>query len=145
MGDPDLKKVDEAIAKAIDAKTTASRPVEPVRVTVIGTGDGSRLEPGMVATTEGEHQPNLVIAQVIPPFIAILVGSGHLFFVTLVGLLSAAMTPAGSKLLYTGDFLHMLGTCVSLALPIVIFGVLKDLATVFGRLRDRFPLLTGRV
>lgn len=136
---------DELPPEAVDGKTTASRPVEPLRVTVIGTGDGSRLEKGMVAVTDGQHQPNIIIQEVIPPAVAIFVGAVHLFVLTLVGLLTAAMTPAGSKLLYTSDFVQLLETCISLAIPVTGLGVLKDLATVFGRLKERFPLLTGKV
>lgn len=129
----------------VDPKMTESRQVEPVRVTVIGTGDGSRLEKGTVAVTDGEHQPNVVINDVISPALAIGIRAGNLFLQTLVGLLVAAMTPAGADLLYTSDFVHLLGTCASLSVPVTILGSLKDLITVFGRLEQKFPLLTGKV
>lgn len=130
---------------AVDDKVTASRPVEPVKVAIVGTGDGSKLEPGTIAVTEGVHQPNVVVSDVVSPALAIAVRAANLFTQTMVGLLVAAMTPAGGQLLYTSDFLHLLGTCASLSIPVVGLGTLKDLATIFGRLEQRFPLLTGKV
>lgn len=128
----------------VDGKMTESRPVEDVKIAVVGTGDGSRLSPGTVAETPGAHQPNVVV-DVVSPALAIGIRAGNLFLQTLIGLLVAAMTPAGASLLYTSDFVHLLGTCASLALPVTVLGSLKDLLTIFGRLEQKFPLLTGKV
>src|SRR5579863_7484866 len=98
-----MSSVDVPIAP--DAKVTASRPVGAVTVAVIGTDDASHLPSGTVATTPGPHQPNVVI-EVIKPLVAIIVRFGYTFGTALVGLLTAGITPAGSRLLYTSDFYH---------------------------------------
>jgi hypothetical protein len=143
MPDPDL--VDPVVAVAIDGKTTEPRPVEPIKVAMIsGTGDGSRLPSGTVATTEGEHQPNLVV-RVVTPTVGIFVRAVHLMGKTVLGLLGGAMTPKGQDLLWTGDFWQLLTTCVVLSITVVAVGILTNVVTVFGDLENRFPLLTGKV
>ena len=126
-------------------KTTESRPVAPVKVAVIGTGDGSRLQPGTELETPGEHQPNVVITAVVQPAVALLIRSGNLLFKSMFGLVTAAMTPEGGEMLYRGDFADLLVTCFKLSVPIVVVGGMKDFVTVFGKLEEKFPLLTGKV
>lgn len=128
----------------MDDKTTLSRPVEPVQVAVIGTGDGSKLATGMEATTAGAHEPNIVVT-VIGPMLAILIRFANAYLTALVGLLTAGMTPAGGKILYTSDFYHLVLTCASLALAGPGLAFFKDLVTVFGKLEQKYPLLTGSV
>jgi len=122
-------------------------PIPPVQVTVVGSGDlvkgTSPLTTGTVATTP-DHQPNIAVT-VIGPLLAIMVRFGNTFLVALLGLLVAAMTPAGGKLLYTSDFFTMLLTCSSLAFPGAILGLIKDMITIFGRLESKYPLATGNV
>ncbi len=115
--------------------------MEPVHVTLVGTGDG--LVKGTKATTPHD-QPNIVL-NVVQPIVAIGVRFGYLFLTTLVGLLVAAMTPAGGKLLYSSDFYHLLETCANLSLPVAGLGFLKDLVTVLGKLEGKYPLVTGSV
>ena len=131
----------EIVTAAIDSKTTESRPVEPMTVAVIGTGDGSKLPTGAIATTQGEHEPNLIV-QVISPLVAILVRSINTYITILVGLVAAGMT---SNVIPASDFLHLVYKCAGLAVAGAAFGFLKDLVTVFGRLEQRFPLATGSV
>jgi hypothetical protein len=128
----------------MDEKTTQSRPVEPVQVAIIGTGDGSKLATGMEAKTEGAHEPNIIV-NVVGPLMAITIRFVNVFLVQFVGLLVAGMTPAGGKLLYTGDFAHLLLVCASLALPGAGLGFFKDLVTIFSGLEKRYPLATGSV
>lgn len=127
-----------------DEKITASRPVETLTVAVVGTGDASKLPSGTVAATPGLHEPDIVVS-VVDPLVAILIRFANTFLTQLVGLLAAGMTPAGGRLLYTTDFFHMVLTCASLSLPGAGIGLMKDLITVFGRLEQRYPLLTGKV
>lgn len=127
-----------------DDKTTLSRPVEPVQVTVIGTGDGSKLASGIEAVTVGAHEPNIVVT-VVGPMRAIALRFVNAFLAQLAGLLVAGMTPAGSRLLYTSDFVHLVLVCASLSLPGAGLSFIKDLVTVFGRLEQKYPLLTGSV
>lgn len=127
-----------------EEKMTESRTVEPVHVAIIGTGDGSKLPTHIEAETPGQHQPNFAI-KVIAPIIAIIVRFVNLFGVQFVGLIIAGMTPEGGKLLYTGDFLHLLVVCANLAFPGAALGLIKDVVTVFGRLEGKYPLLTGSI
>ncbi len=118
----------------------------PVVVTVIGTGTGdggAPIQDGQMLKTP-DHQPNLIV-QVVTPAMAILVRFVNTFLTQLVGLLVAAMTPVGGKLLYTGDFIEALVLCSSLALPGAALGLIKDCITVFARLEQKFPLMTGSV
>lgn len=128
----------------MEEKTTQSRPVEPVQVAVIGTGDGSKLATGMEAVTPGVHEPNLVV-RVVGPIFAIFVRFTNTFLVQFAGLVVAGMTPAGGKVLYTGDFMDLVVLSASLSLPGASVGLIKDLVTIFGKLEHRYPLLTGSV
>lgn len=126
-----------------DDKTTTTT-IEPIKVAMIeGTGNGSPIPSGSVIATP-DHQPNIIV-QVVTPIMAITVRFGNAFFVSMVGLLTAAMTPAGGHLLYTSDFMHLMETCASLSLPIAGLGLVKDLVTVFGKLEGRYPLATGSI
>lgn len=125
-------------------KTTLSRPVEPVQVAVIGTGDGSKLATGMEAITPGAHEPNLIV-RVVGPTRAITIRFANVFLIQFVGLLVAGMTGPGAKLLYTDDFIHFATLCASLSIPGASLGFAKDLVTIFGRLEHKYPLLTGSV
>jgi hypothetical protein len=128
----------------MDEKVTLSRPVEPVQVAVIGTGDGSRLASGIEAVTPGTHEPNIVVT-VITPVLAIVIRFVNGYLTAFVGLMGAAQTDAGSKLLHTGDFLSMVAVCASLSLAGPSIDLVKNLITIFGRLERRYPLLTGSV
>lgn len=136
---PDISPA--VVAEAIDHKTTESRPVEPVTVAIIGTGDGGKLPNGSIATTEGTHEPNLIV-QVITPVMAILVRLVNTYITILVGLVAAGMT---SNVIPAADFGHLVLKCAGLAVAGAAFGFLKDLVTVFGRLETKYPLLTGSV
>lgn len=122
-----------------------TEPIPPMAVAIIGTGDGGtpKTPSGTIAVTP-DHQPNILVT-VIPPLVAIVVRFVNLFLTTLVGLVMASMTPAGGKVLYTSDFLHLVILCASLALPGAAIGFAKDLITIFGKLEGRYPLATGSV
>lgn len=124
----------------IDPQTM--EPAAPVAVAVIGTGNGAALLGG-IATTPG-RQPNLVVT-VIGPVTAVAVRFVYTFGGQLVGLLSAAMTPAGAKVLYTSDFYTLVLTCASLSLPWAVLAGFKDIITIFKGLEGKYPLLTGNV
>lgn len=127
----------------MDEKMSPSEVMEPVHVSIIGgTGDGG-MSKGTVAVTP-PHQANLVI-NVVSPLVAILVRFANVFVTSLLGLLSAAVTPAGAKLLGAGDFGELLITCASLSLAPACVDLLKNLVTIFGQLENKYPLLTGSV
>lgn len=127
--------------KAGEAQATS---IPPVTVTVIGTGDGAVPIPSGTVLQTPDHQPN-VIYESIQPIVAIAVRFANLFLTTFVGLVVAAMTPVGGKLLYTSDFFHLVVVCASLALPGAAIGFFKDLVTIFGKLEQKYPLATGSI
>ena len=128
-----------------DPIKTTTEVIPPVSVAIIGgTGDGGAPLTSNTLATTPDHQPNLIVT-VIQPVVAILVRFVNLFLTTLVGLVMAGMTPAGGRLLYTGDFLHMFALCASLAFPGAAVGLVKDCITVFGRMEQKFPLATGSI
>ncbi len=129
------------IAAAVDGKITESRPVEPVTVAVIGTGDGSRLPTGTTATTPNPHEPNILV-QVVSPLVAVSIRFINTFLTVLLGILTGAMA---TNVITAPDFLHLLYKCAGLSVAGAVVGLLKDLVTVFGRLEQKNPLLTGNV
>lgn len=123
---------------------TVTEAVPPTQVSIIGTGDGNLPPSGPVLVKTQGTQPDIVIT-VVGPLRAIGIRFINQYLTTLVGLVGAGLTPAGSKLLEATDFYHLILTCGSLAVAGAGFGLLKDLITVFGRLEGTYPLLTGNV
>jgi hypothetical protein len=118
--------------------------IPPVSVTMIGTGPGTDLTGTLAVTPKGS--PNLIIASVVTPLVAVLVRFGHTFGLSLIGLLTAALTPVGSSVLvpYT-DLLTLVLDCSRLAATGAILGAIKDVVTIFKNLEGKFPLLTGNI
>lgn len=125
----------------------ATEVIPPIPVSIIATHNeetpGAPLKQGVTATTP-DHQPNLVV-NIVTPLMAVLVRFVNQFLTTLVGLVGAGMTPAGGKLLQATDFYHLVLTCAGLSIAGAGFGLIKDLVTVFGRLENKYPLLTGSI
>jgi hypothetical protein len=140
---PDLAPGEKIVDIPVQPIATTT-VIPPVEVTVIGSMKDVVPTTGTVATTPGPHQPNVIVT-VITPLVAIFVRFSNTFFISLVGLLTAAMTPAGSHLLYTSDFYHLLITCANLSIPVSGLGLIKDLVTVFGKLEQKYPLATGSI
>ena len=115
--------------------------LSPVTMTVIGTSDG--LVQGAIVKTP-TAQPNIII-NIVTPLVAILVRFVNFYGAALLGLIIAGMTPAGGKLLYTGDFFQLVTVCASLALPGALLSSAKDVMTITKGLENRWPLLTGGV
>lgn len=126
---------------ADEDKTTESRPIEPVQVAVIATGDTKKLSSGTEATTTGEHQPNLVVS-VVTPMLAILIRLVNVFLPVFSGILTGAMV---SDIIPARDFLDLAYKCAGLALSGTSVAFIKDLITIFGKLEHKYPLLTGNV
>lgn len=134
-----------------DSPPTSSVPRIPI--TLVGPGtpeEGERRGVSPIPTGETvfavtpDHHPDLAVT-FIAPVVAIVVRFINTFLVQFVGLLVAAMTPAGGHVLYTHDFFHAVVLCANLALPGAGLGLAKDLVTIFGRLEGKYPLLTGSV
>lgn len=120
-----------------DEKVTASRPVDMVKVSVIGTGDGSRLASGTVAVTPGPHTPN-VVTEVITPVVAIAIRFVKLYLVVLLGILGGAMS---SNVIPAQDFAELFMKCAGLSVAAAVLDMLKNLITVFSGLEQKYPLL----
>ncbi len=120
---------------------TITGPVEPVKVSIVGTGDGGLPASGTIATTPGTHNPNLIVT-IIPPFVAVIVRFLNVYVGSLVGLLAAGMT---SNEIPAADFGHLFLKCASLAIAGAVVLSLKDIVTIFAGLEKKFPLGSGSV
>lgn len=121
-------------------KTTQSRSLAPVTVTAVTTGDASRLA-DVVIETPGPHQPNLIV-QAIPPVVALVVRFAKTFTIAWLGIVTGAMS---STILPFTDFQDLALKACSLSVAGAVIGLGKDLITIFGRLEQKYPLLTGNV
>jgi len=91
--------------------------------------------------------------QVIGPIMAIAIRFGHLYFLTLSGIIGGAITAnalAGSAsqqqmLIHYADFGDLVWKSAQLSVAVPGVGLIKDLVTIFGKLEQRFPFLTGNV
>lgn len=122
-------------------KTTESRPVNPVQVAIIDTGDVRKLSSGTEAVTPGEHVPNIV-TQVIPPIMAVAVRFANTFLTVLLGLITGSLA---TNVIPAHDFLDLVLKCAGLSVAGAGIGLVKDLVTIFGRLESKYPLATGSV
>ena len=126
-------------------KVSDATPLHPVTVAVIGTGNVSGgptpMQSGTTAVTPSPHQPNLLV-QVVPPFVAILIRFVNTYLTILVGLVAAGMT---SDAIPSTDFFNLVVKCAGLSIAGAGIGLLKDTLTIFSKLENKFPLLTGNV
>lgn len=117
--------------------------IEPVVVTMIGTGTGDGGAPipnGMVLKTP-DHMPNIV-TQVVTPLAAMAIRFANAYVTALLGLVTVGLT---TDALPAADFVHLVMRCAGLSLagPCVALG--KDIVTILGNLEKKYPLLTGSV
>ena len=119
----------------------------PLKVTLIaGTGDGG-IPPHMhdqTVVTPGSATPNLVV-QVVPVALALAIRFGNAYVTTLIGIVTAMLTPYGQDLVPSGDFADILSKAALLAISGPVVDLLKNLVTIFGKLEGKFPLMTGNV
>lgn len=116
-----------------------------VQVTMIGTGTGDGGAPmrnGTIAETSGT-QPNVKL-RVVRPFVAIGVRAIHLFIATLLGAVTSASLIGKDFIPFT-DFWDLVMKGSMVAATATALGFLKDLGTVFKRLEEKYPLLTGNI
>lgn len=116
--------------------------IEPVLVTLIGTKNDVIPTTGTVALTPGAGQPNIVVQRIITPLVAIGVRFANTFLTALLGILTGAMA---TNVIQASDFLHLVYKCAGLAVAGAGMGLIKDLVTVFGKLEQQNPLLTGSI
>ena len=122
-------------------KVTLSRPVEPITVTMVGTGDGRAMPSGVEATTPGANQPNIVV-NVVGPVMAISIRFVNTFLTSLLGILTGAMA---TDVIPASDFFELLWKCAGLSVAGAIVGLIKDCITIFSRLEQKNPLISGSV
>lgn len=125
--------------------------MDDVKVVVAASGSGNGLRPGQhMEGVTPSGQPNLAV-QVIGPLAAVAVRFGHLYFVTLLGIVTAGLATGSADpnntnaLLHYTDFADLLWKSSAFSLATPAIGLLKDLITIFGKLEQRFPFLTGQV
>lgn len=127
-----------------DEKVSPPASLEPVKVTVIGTGDGTSLETGTVALTP-KGQSNL-IAIVVKPAVALAVRFVHAYGAALVGLLvGIPLADKATGMVPFSDFWDLLVKSSTLALSGPTIELLKNIVTIFARLENKYPLWTGSV
>lgn len=122
-------------------KTTESRPVEPVQVAIVATGDKSRLSTGTEAETPGAHQPNIIV-NVVGPLFAVSIRFANTFLTVLLGLVTGALA---SHVIPYHDFIDLVLKCAGLSVAGAGIGLIKDLITIFGKLEGKYPLATGNI
>lgn len=124
-----------------DPIKVATEPILPVAVTIIGTGDGASPSlAGTIAVTPGQ-QPNVLI-NIVTPLMALGVRFANVFLTGLLGILTGAMA---TNVIQASDFLHLVYKCAGLAIAGAGMGLIKDLVTIFGKLEQKNPLLTGSI
>lgn len=131
-----------------DEKLSPPAPLTPITVTVIGTGPGT-LATGTVGRTP-VGQSNM-IARAVTPLVALAVRFAHAYTASLLGLLTGIpmLAKMGEKLGDTPlvpftDFWDLLVKSSTLALAGPLLELLRDIAAIFGRLKDKYPLLSGQ-
>ncbi len=127
------------VEDATEGKTTASRPVNPVVVTVIGTGDAGRLPTGTVARTDGVHQPN-VITTVVTPLLLLLLRGSKAFMVSFVGVIGVG-GPTG--IIPAHSFWDLALKAASLSVGVGFMAVANALVEVLTKLDQKFPSWTA--
>lgn len=131
-----------------DDKVTESRPVEPIKVAVIATGDATKLPSETVAVTPNPHEPNIVV-KAVPPIVAVLIRFANLYIMSLLGFLSLRMVPPGGnqvvEAIQAVDLYHLILTAGSVALAPSVLGMLKDFTTILTGLEKKYPLSTGSI
>jgi hypothetical protein len=125
------------------ADKTVPQTIEPVVVTMVGTGtgDGGAPIPNGLSLTTPDHQPNIVV-KVVAPLAAMAIRFANSYVTTLVGLVTVGLT---SDVLPASDFGHLIARCAGLSLAGPGVALMKDIITILGNLEKKYPLLTGSV
>src|SRR2546427_45051 len=116
--------------------------IQPVPVTVIGTGDGATVPANGVVAVTPDAQPNLVVVRV-NPVIAMLIRFANVYLGMVVGLIGVALV--NKDAIPAVDFLHLVWKCMNLSLSGALLLSLKDVLTILRGWERKYPLLTGSV
>ena len=125
--------------------------MEQITIATIGTPEvhegtkGTGTSAGKIVTLETQQGQANIKLLVIRPVFALAVGFAHGYFEAFTGLLAiAGFVPGAAELLSNGGNLYAaLPVCFKMAFAPPIVGLIKSLASYFGELRNKFPLLTG--
>lgn len=120
----------------LEEKSTLSRPIEPMVVTMLGTGDG-RLPTGTEAATPGANQPNVII-KVVTPIIMILVRAAKGFMTTFMTLITAGPT---TGIISFTDIGNLVAKCTVLSTVAAVIAGGWALTEVLTSLDQKFPSL----
>ncbi len=97
---------------------------------------------GTIAVTP-DHMPN-VVTKVITPLVALLIRFGFMFFTSLAGTLTGAGV-SGQTIIPWTDFTQLIEKAALLALTIALVDLVKNIATLFTKLEQTHPLMSGSV
>jgi len=125
-----------------DDNKTVPQQIEPVVVTMVGTGtgDGAPIPNGSLLKTP-DHQPNIVV-QVVTPLAAMAIRFANSYVTTLIGLVTVGLT---TDAISAPDFGSLVWKCSGYSLAGPSVALLKDAVTILTNLEKKFPLLTGSV
>ena len=114
---------------------------DTMRVAVVGTGDGGPSQTGSTTAVTPHGRPDLIVT-FVAPLAAVAIRFVNMYLTIFSGLVAAGMT---SDAIPAADFGQLLWKCAGLSIAGSVVGLIKDLVTVFGRLENKYPLLTGSV
>lgn len=103
----------------------------PLQIAVISSDTGRHL------VQTAPNLPNIMLT-FVSPLAAIMVRFLDTFLTTLVALVTAGMS---TNLIPVRDFADLVEKAALLALTGAALGLMKDLLVIFGRLKQRYPLL----
>lgn len=133
-----------------DEVKTETLPIEPMKVAIVsgtGTGDGGApITTGTTATTPDSH-PNVVFT-VVGPLMAVAIRFVNTFLTGWVGFISGAPLIdkiSGMEIFQFSDLQDLVIKSAVAALAPAVIGLGKDLITIFGKLENKYPLLTGNI
>lgn len=114
-------------------------------VVVGGTGDGLQAGSSYQTVTPA-GQPN-IISIVVGPLAAMAVRFGHLFFVAASGVVTTGLGQQATDYVIVPftDFSDLLMKAAVAGAITAVVGALKDMATLFLKLEQKYPFLTGSV
>ncbi len=118
---------------------------EPITAIVIKGSEPVGTTPmpdGMVVTTDN-HYAN-IRTKVVTPLVALLVRFGFMFFTSLAASLTGGAM-AGQNIIVWHDFQELLYKAAVLAIITAAIDLVKNLGTIFTRLEQTHPLMTGNV
>lgn len=141
MADPEKDGLEEG------QKRRESDSIKVAIISGTGTGDGNTAQlHGKIIQTPGSAKN--IVPIIVTPIIAILVRFGHAYLSAVVALMGGI--PLADKIgdvpiVPFHDFTDLFVKSLTLAAAGPSLELLRDVVTIFSRLKEKYPLLTGNV